>query len=123
MALYGPAVATVGAGQNAIMSPYGVSATLTMADVGAAGETAAQIESVLHLPGSAATVAPAYATLACEDESDGTLEGNQLAIASSLWGQQGTAFEPAFLSTLSSGFDAPLQQTDFAGAPGSAIAA
>ncbi len=116
VALYGPALAAAGAGQNAILSPYSVSATLTMIDVGAAGATDAQIQSVLHLPGKAASVAPAYAALACEDESDGSSRGNQLLIANSVWGQQGTAFQPAFLSTLSSGFDAPLQQVDFADA-------
>ena len=71
VALYGPALAAAGAGQNAILSPYSVSATLTMIDVGAAGDTDAQIQRVLHLPGNGATAAPAYAALACEDESDG----------------------------------------------------
>jgi serpin B len=123
VALYGPALMAAGAGRNAIVSPYSVSATLTMVDVGAAGDTDAQIRSVLHLPGNGATVAPAYAALACENETDGSSAGNQLLVANSLWGQQGTAFQPAFLSTLSSGYDAPMQPVDFAGSAGAATAA
>jgi serpin B len=115
VALYGPAAAVVGAGQNVVISPYSVSATMTMIDVGAAGETDTQMQAVLNLPGNAATVAPAYATLACEDETDGSSEGNQLSLANSVWCQQGTAFEPTFLSVLSTGYDAPVQQVDFAG--------
>ncbi len=108
VALYGLAAAAVGAGKNVILSPYSVSATMTMIDVGAAGETDTQMQSVLHLPGNAATVAPAYAALACEDETDGSSQGNQLSLANSVWGQKGAAFEPTCLSVLSTGYDAPL---------------
>jgi serpin B len=121
VALFQPAVTSVGASQNVIVSPYSVSATLTMVDVGAAGETDTQLQSVLQLPGNGATVAPAYAALACEDESDGTSNGGDLSIANSLWGQQGTSFQSSFLSTLSGGYEAPLQQVDFQSDPGAAI--
>jgi serpin B len=115
LAFYGPAVTATGGGQNMIVSPYSISAALTMVDVGAAGETATQMQTVLHLPGAGADVAPAYAALACEDETDGTSDGNELSIANSLWAQQGKAFEPSFLSVLSSGYAAPLHQVDFRG--------
>jgi serpin B len=120
VALFQPAVTSVGATQNVIVSPYSVSATLTMVDVGAAGETDTQLQSVLQLPGNGATIAPAYAALACEDESDGTSNGGDLSIANSLWGQQGTSFQSSFLSTLSGGYEAPLQQVDFESDPGAA---
>jgi serpin B len=122
-AFYKPAVAAAGAGQNVIVSPYSVSATLTMIDVGAAGDTDAQIQSVLRLPGNGTGVAPAYAALACQDETDGTQGGDQLSIANSIWGQQGTAFESGFLSTLAQGYSAPLQQVDFASDAGGATSA
>ena len=118
--LFQPALAATGPSQNVILSPYSVSATLTMVDVGAAGETDSQIQSVLHLPGNGATIAPAYAALACADETDGAAGGDTLAIANSVWGQQGMAFQQGFLSTLSGGYDAPLQQVDFASDPGGA---
>jgi serpin B len=124
VALFQPSVtaasAGASAGQNVILSPYSVSAVLTMVDVGAAGETDSQIQSALHLAGNGTTVAPAYAALACKDETDGSDNGNDLSIANSVWGQQGTAFEAAFLSTLSGGYEAPLQQVDFESDPAAA---
>ena len=123
VALYSPATAAVGASQNVIVSPYSVSTTLTMVDVGAAGATAAQLQSVLRLPDTAANLAPAYAALTCEDQIDGSSGGNQLWIANSLWGQQGKAFQPTFLSVLSDGFGSPLQQVDFHGNPSAAAGA
>jgi serpin B len=122
VAFYVPA-ATAAATPNVILSPYSVSATLTMVGAGAEGETATQIESVLMLPAAAASVAPAYTALACEDETDGTYVGDQLLIANSVWGQQGKAFVPTFLSLLANGFAAPLHAVDFAGDPAGAASA
>jgi serpin B len=116
VALYGPAVAT--GSENAIVSPYSVSAAMTMVFAGADTQTAAQLESTLHLPGAASSVASAYATLACEDETDGAYQGQTLTLANSLWGQTGKAFLPAFLSLLSKGYGAPLQQVNFADTTG-----
>jgi serpin B len=124
VALFQPTVSAASAGAstgpNVILSPYSVSAVLKMVDVGAAGETDAQIQSVLHLSGNGATVAPAYAALACQDETDGSADGNDLSIANSVWGQQGTAFESSFTSALSSGYEAPLQKVDFETDPAAA---
>ena len=120
VAMFPPAVAAGGAGKNVIVSPYSVSATLTMVDVGAAGETDSQIQTALALTGNGANIAPAYAARACQDETDGTSNGGVLSIANSLWGQQGTTFEPTFLSVLSSGYEAPLQQVDFVSDPAAA---
>jgi serpin B len=93
-----------------------------MIDVGAAGGTDAQMQGVLHLPGNGTTVAPAYAALACQNESDGSQDGDQLSIANAIWGQKGVAFQSSFLSTLDQGYGAPLQQADFAGDAGGAAA-
>ncbi len=120
-AFYQPAATAAGVGQNFVVSPYSVSATMQMVDVGAAGNTDAQIQSVLGLPTNAANLAPAYAAVACQDETDGQPEGDTLSIANSLWGQQGTRFEASFLSMLSTGYDAPLQQVDFLGNPTAAV--
>jgi serpin B len=127
MALYGPAT-QMAAGQNAILSPYSASATLAMVDVGARGETDAQIRTVLHLAANAgdgtdagaSMVSSAYASLECTNETDGTETGDQLSVANSLWGQQGLALEPDFLSGLSAGYGAPLQTVDFEGDPSGA---
>ena len=121
LAFYPPAEAAADAGTNVVLSPYSVSTTMTMVDVGAVGETASQIEAALHLPGGASTEAPAYAALACQIESDGASNGDSMLVANSLWGQQGFAFEPTFESVLSTGYDAPLQQIDFMADPNAAV--
>jgi serpin B len=118
---WAPAASAVGAGRNVVLSPYSASATLTMVDVGAAGSTDTQIESVLHLPGNGASLAPAFAALECGDETDAASGGNQLLMANAVWGQQGMAFAPTFLSVLATGYGAPMQQADFAGNPGGAV--
>jgi serpin B len=123
VALDGPVIAAAGAGQNVVFSPFSLSSVLMMLSAGAAGETATQIQALLHLPGSAAGVAPAYATLACQDETDGSVGGQTLSLANSVWAQQGKAFEPSFLSLLQTGYDAALQQVDFAKSPMNAAAA
>src|SRR5580658_4771605 len=67
LALYAPSASS---GQNFIFSPYSVSSALTMVLAGAGGETASQMQTVLDLPSAPTTLAPAYAALACEDETD-----------------------------------------------------
>jgi serpin B len=121
LAFYPPAAAAAGSSGNVILSPYSVSATLTMVDVGAAGQTEAQIESVLHMTGDGASEAPAYAALACGVESDGSSNGNELLVANSLWAQQGFSFERTFESVLANGYGASLQQVDFEGDPAGAV--
>jgi serpin B len=115
VAFYPPASKAAGDGSNVILSPYSVTAVMAMLDAGAAGETASQIQSVLALPGSGTAEAPAYAALACGDESNGSADGNQLTVVNSLWGQKGMKYEARFLSTLATGYMAPFQQVDFMG--------
>jgi serine protease inhibitor len=113
-AFFAPAVAQAGGSStNAIVSPYSVSDAMMMVDVGAAGETSSQIESVLSLSGTGTAEAPAYAGLACALETDGSSNGNALYVANSLWGQQGESFEAPFLDVLGQGYGAPLQTVDF----------
>jgi serpin B len=115
VAFFPPAIAQAGAGStNAIFSPYSVSDAMMMVDVGAVGETASQIETVLHLPSSGTAEAPAYEGLACGTQADGASNGNALDVANALWGQQGVTFETAFLNVLAQGYSAPLQTVDFA---------
>jgi serpin B len=115
--------AAVSTESNAVLSPYSVSTALMMLDTGARGTTDTQIQSTLDLPGNGTTIAPAYAALACADETHGSANGNQLSIADALWGQSGMSFEPAFLSTLSHGYGAPLQQANFSSDPSGATSA
>jgi len=123
-AFLSPAVATAGGGgTNVIVSPYSVSNAMMMVDVGAAGATDSQIESVLALPANGSTEAPAYAGLACALQADGSSNGNSLDVANALWGQAGVSFETAFLGVLAQGYGAPLQTADFRSDPSVATAA
>jgi Serpin (serine protease inhibitor) len=56
--IYAPALALAGATNNMILSPFSVSATLTMVYAGTAGPTASQPKTVLGLESSAASHPP-----------------------------------------------------------------
>lgn len=114
LAMYPKTVAQSGASANLIVSPYSASVALTLLQAGAAGQTAAQIQAVLDLPGNAKSIAPAYAALACTDETDGSSANNTLSISNAVWAQSGMTLEKPFVSLLGSGYAAPLQQTNFA---------
>jgi serpin B len=94
-----------------------------MVGAGASGETASQIQSALKLPFALTDVAPTFAGLACGDETDGSANGNQLSSANAVWAESGTTFEPAYLTTLSKGFGAPIENADFQLNPGLAVTA
>jgi serpin B len=116
LAMYPKTVAQAGTTANLIVSPYSASVALTLLQGGAAGQTAAQIQAALDLPGNAKSIAPAYATLACTDETDGSSSGNTLTISNAVWAQKGMTLMKPFVSLLASGYAAPLQQTNFANA-------
>jgi serpin B len=117
LAFYPHAVVAAGNTTNMVLSPYGVATAMTMVDVGAAGQTESQIESVLHLEANGAAEAPAYATLACGIEEDGSSNGNELLVANALWAQKDFPFEQTFETVLENGYGAPLQQVDFESDP------
>lgn len=112
---------------NLFFSPYSISAALAMAYSGARGETARQIENVLHITRPPDQFHSAFNAL---DQALTRAEGRipdeqreqafQLTIANALWGQIGYHFEPTFLDTLARNYGAGLRLTDFAGQPESA---
>ncbi len=120
---YVPAVSAAGASGNVLVSSYSAAASLMMVGAGAAGETATQMQTALHLPTPAASIASSYAGVTCEDETQGNGYGNSLVVANAVWAQKGETFETPFLSALSGGFDAALQQTDFSTSPTAATTA
>jgi serpin B len=116
--------AAIGSGSaapaNFFLSPFSISTALAMVDAGAAGETDAQLRAALHETQDAdATNAAYHALLASLDTGEGF--GNYtLHTADRLFGQKGFAFLPAFLTTTSDDFGAPLEPVDFAGDAGGA---
>lgn len=85
---------------NLVVSPASVSLALQMVGAGAAGETAAQINKVLHLPEGVQPRMPAF------DLTD-------LKVNNIVWAQQGMAVEPAYTATLRNQFGATMNEADF----------
>jgi serpin B len=113
----------LGRAGNVVYSPYSIDTALTMADAGAAGQTASQISAVLHAPTPATAVAEAAAVTRSLDSAVGSGFGApQLELANALWTASGLALERRFVTTLSDSFAAPPRSTDFAGAPQAALA-
>jgi serpin B len=105
---------------NLFLSPYSISAALTMTRLGAAGETAKQMDEVLHLPeGAAAGHKALAAALRPRTVTDGygreskKVPTHELHIANALWGQEGMPLKSPFLSNLRNSFGAPLERIDF----------
>jgi serpin B len=110
-----------GAGANTVFSPYSIQAALSMADVGAGGRTAAQINHVLGTP-AASSLAAANATLAARlggaVKPPANLKRGDAAalhIANGLWVASGLPLKDAFSGALAGDFGARPQQLDFAG--------
>ncbi len=110
-ALYGVARSAEG---NLFMSPLSVQIALAMTYGGAKGETAAEMEKVLHLAGEPVEV---HGSMAALTESLGAAagEGQSLAIANRLWGRDGEPFLPDYLQLTRSYYGAALEALDFAG--------
>lgn len=106
---------------NLFVSPLSVSLALGMARAGARGETAAQIDQVLHLPSDFAPAQRALQSALApppvreQDDQGQTIEqpAYALDVANALWGQAGHPFRAPFLEALRNEFSAPLQPIDF----------
>jgi serpin B len=105
-----------GVGANLILSPFNIATALSMALAGARGQTAEEIQSVLHRHYDPAYDSALGALLADLTES-GNTGGNELHTANGLWVQKGFAIQPAFENTLANNYHAPLTPLDFIANP------
>ncbi len=112
-------------GGNLFFSPLSIHQALTMTYAGAAGDTATEMASVLHLGALAhgphaaqnaldLSLAAAADTPLAEGEAGAPLT---LEIANSIWGAPQLRWEAPFLDTLALNYGAGLQLTDFAADP------
>jgi len=109
-----------GDGKNMFYSPYSIYMALLMTYAGAAGDTASQMESTLHLPYSQEEVHAVMNALDQQLKANSMVDDKPaftLNIANQLWGQAGYAFLPEFLNTLSQNYNAGLKTVDFAADP------
>ena len=110
-------------GGNTVFSPASISLALAMAELGAKGQTAAQMNAVLH--GVAADgglgLNALSAALAARSGTFKDFAGREieltLRIANAPFAQAGLALEPAFLDALASQFGAGLREVDYAADP------
>ena len=109
------------ANRNIVISPASVAIALSMAQVGAAGETADQMNTVLHDLVAAGEIGPINALDQALTSRTGTFKDTAgadqpviLRIANAPFGQRGLAIVPAYLDTVARGFGAGLRIVDYA---------
>ena len=99
---------------NLFFSPYSISSALGMTYGGAAGETAAQIQKVTHIPAADAAHAGNHALMeSLRGAHNSKLEMN---VANALWPQSGYKLLDPFLSISSQHYGAELTPVNFANA-------
>ncbi len=111
-------------GANLVLSPASIATALAMARAGARGETAAQMDVVLHSAGAdelANAMNALDAALATRSGTFNDPDGNPLPvalrIANAAYAQRGMSVEPAFLDALASRFGTGVRLADFATDP------
>jgi serpin B len=101
---------------NLILSPFNIATALSMVLAGARGQTAEEIQSVLHLHYDS-TYDAAVGALLADLTKAGNAPGNELHTANGLWVQKGFAIQPTFQNTLTNNYQAPPTLLDFTANP------
>ena len=100
--------------KNVFFSPESVSTALALTYAGARGQTAAEMEKTLHFPLKGASLHAAMSHLqAITATASISKRDFQLSFGNALWGQAGLEFEPSFLETIRSQYNAPWRVVDF----------
>jgi serpin B len=109
---------------NAIVSPSSIALALAMARLGAAGDTAAEMDAVLHGLAAGGVLDPINALDAALAARNGSFRDAGgvdheivLRIANAPFGQRGLAIRDGYLEALASGFGAGLRVVDFIAEP------
>jgi serpin B len=111
-------------GGNMVFSPASVAIALAMTRAGARGETAIEMDAVLHALGADALAADMNALDQALASRNGTFNDEAgkphdvtLNIANAPFAQKGMSFEPAFLATLAGSYGAGVRLLDYARDP------
>jgi len=99
---------------NVFFSPFSIRIALGMTHAGARGETAAQIREALRVSSSDDTLNVAFEEIIqrLKSAGDGKYE---MAVANSLWGQDGEPLQPGFLDLIARHYDGRMKLVDFRG--------
>ena len=100
---------------NLFFSPYSISTALAMTRAGARGDTAAEMDKVMHFALPQEKLNPAFGALIRQVNGDpaDTKRGYQLSTANALWAQKGYEFKPDFLTITKEDYGAGLNEVDF----------
>lgn len=101
---------------NLAFSPASITLALGMTWAGARGDTASEIQHVLHIAAASASYHEAAGRILAA-WNDPEKKSYQLAVVNRLFGDAHFAFEPPFLKQMSEQYGAPLEKVDFRGAP------
>jgi len=115
--------------KNVVISPASIAIALSMAQLGARGVTADQMDAVLHGLVAAGEIGPIDALDQALASRNGTFKDAQgddhevvLRIANAPFGQRDLAIEPAYLDALARGFGTGLRVVDYKADPETARA-
>ena len=100
---------------NVCFSPYSISTALAMTCGGARGETAKQMAQTLHFNLPADKLHPAFAALEATVSAVQQKGQVKLAVANSLWPQEGFAFLPDYLALCQKYYSTSITPVDYAG--------
>lgn len=112
-----------GSGENLFFSPYSISLALAMTEAGAAGNTRAQMDQVMHytlpqdrLHAAFNALSQSLANRPSQADKD---QGDpfRLSIANAIWGQQDYKFLSAYLDLLAENYGAGMRLMDFKSDP------
>lgn len=108
--------------ENIFFSPFSISSALAMTYIAARGETADEMEEVLHFGLSPGMVGRGFRSL-MNEMSSGDLSGAEsgepftLAIANGLWVKEGFQLLDEYRQSVAESFDAAVENLDFSGNP------
>lgn len=100
---------------NLFFSPFSITTALGMTYAGARGETADQMQRVMHYPSLPPQIGTGFASLMQEVLAETRRKEYKLNIANRLWGQDGFPFNPQYTKGVERDFRSGLQQVDFKG--------
>jgi serpin B len=98
---------------NIFYSPTSIELALAMAEVGARGDTATQMQNVLHLPSDNATASSNAFQFLSAWSPPAPATGPTLTIANRLYGQADFAFLPDYLQITRNSYGAELGKVDY----------
>ena len=100
---------------NLFLSPYSISTALAMTSAGAIGQTEKQMaETLCFAPMKNEQFHKSFGEIIKQLNASGKKGGYELAVANSLWGQNGYKFLPDFLTIVRENYGGDLEQVDFA---------